>query len=107
MECQENCKSAELRLRVDENVDATCDSLRRFEIETVFLTRVDLDGQRVDDSQLVRHDGYIVGVRLGDIAANASFDIDVHYTFPEGLLILPGQEPALRVEVFRSTANPD
>ena len=107
LECQESCKSAELRMRVDENVDATCDSLRRFEIETVFLTRVDLDGQLVDDSQLVRHNGNIVGVRLGDIAANASFDIDVHYIFPDGLLVLPGQEPALRVEVFRGTANRD
>ena len=107
LECKESCKSAELRLRVDENVDATCDSLRRFEIETVYLTRVDLDGQRVDESQLARQNEHIVGVRLGDIAANASFDIDVHYAFPAGLLVLPGQEPALRVEVFRVAATPD
>ena len=103
LECQERCNRAELRLCVDENVDATCDNLRRFEINTVYLTRVDVGGQRIDDSRLVRENGHIVGVRLGNIAANTSCDIDVHYTFPDSLLVLPGQEPTLRVEVFRGT----
>ena len=107
LECQESCKNAELRLCVDENVDATCDSLRRYEIETVYLTRVDLGGGRVDDSQLVRQNGHIVGVRLGDIAANVSLDIEVHYMYPDGLLVLPGHEPALRVEVFRGADTSD
>ena len=90
LECQESCKNAELRLCVDENVDATCDSLRRNEIETVDFTRVDVAGRHVNGNGLVRQDGRIVGVRLGDIAANASIDIDVRYNLPSGLLILPG-----------------
>lgn len=101
LECQESCPSAELRLCVDENVDATCDNLRRYDIDTVYFTKVDLGGRRVDDSQFVRQNGYNVGVRLGNIVANDSLDIEVHYTFPDGLLVLPGQEPTLRVEVFR------
>ena len=107
LECQEGCKQAELRLCVDENVDATCDSLRRGEIETVALKRVNVGGQRVKGKDLVRQNGRIVGVRLGDIAANAALDIDVRYELPSGLLILPGKEPALRVEVFRGNPTDD
>ena len=101
LECQQGCKKAELRLCVDENVDATCDSLRRDEIETVALKRVTVGGQRVKGKDLVRENGRTIGVRLGDIAANASLDIEVRYELPSGLLVLPGKEPALRVEVFR------
>ena len=104
LECKKECKNAELRLSVDENVDATCDPVRRYEIETVYFTRVDVNGQRVDENKLVRQNGRIVGVRLGSIAANTSLDVDVRYKLPSGLLVLPGQEPALRVEVFRRTA---
>ena len=107
LECQEGCKKAELRLCVDENVDATCDSLRRDEIETVALKRVKVGGQRVKGKYLVRQDGRTIGVRLGDIAANASLDIDVRYELPSGLLVLPGKELALRVEVFRGTPTDD
>lgn len=102
LECQEDCKDAELRLCLDENVDATCDSLRRDEIETVDLTRVYVGGQLRNGSELVRQDGRVVGVLLGDLAANESLDIEVSYKLPSGYLALPGQQPALRVEVFRS-----
>ena len=72
------------------------------EVETVDLTRVNVGGQHIKGKRLVRLDGRIVGVRLGDIAANSSLDIDVRYKLPGGLLVLPGQEPALRVEVFKA-----
>ena len=107
LECQEGCKNAELRLYVDENVDATCDSLRRDQIQTAYITQVDVCGHPVNSSELVRQNGRIVGVRLGDIAADSSIDIDVSYTLPDGLLVLPGQEPALRVEVFRASSPDD
>ena len=102
LECQEGCKKAELRLCVDENVDATCDSLRRNEIETVALKRVTVGGQRVKGRDLVRQNGRTIGVRLGDISANTSLDIDVRYELPSSLLVLPGKELALRIEVFRA-----
>ena len=102
LECTEGCKAAELRLCVDENVDATCDSLRRDEIETVHLTQVSVSGQPLNGSKFVQQNGRVVGVRLGDIAANSSLDIEVSYKLPDGLLFLPGREPALRVEVFRA-----
>ena len=105
LECQESCKNAELRLRVDENVDATCDRLRRDEAPTVFLSSVKVDGQEVQGDDLVRENGRIVGVRLGDIAANASVFVDAGYDLPENLTVIPGQEPALRVEVFKSLSS--
>ena len=107
LECTEGCKDAELRLCVDENVDATCDSLRRDEIETVHLTQVSVSGRPLNGRELVRQNGQVVGVRLGDVAANSSLDIEVHYELPEGLLFLPGREPALRVEVFRAPTAAD
>ena len=102
LECQDSCESAEFRLCVDENVDATCDRLRRDEISTVFLDSVKVNGRDIQGDELVREDGRIVGVRLGDIAANTSVLIDAGYELPESLAIFPGQEPALRVEVFRA-----
>ena len=102
LECKQECKDAELRLCVDENVDATCDNLRRDEIETVYLTQVSVSGRDLNGQDLVKHDGKVVGVRLGDITANSSLDIEVRYELPDGVLFLPSREPALRVEVFRA-----
>lgn len=107
LECEQGCEDAELRLCVDENVDATCDNLRRDEIETVYLTQISVGGRDLNGQDLVRHDGKVVGVRLGDVAPNSSLDIEVRYELPEALLFLPGREPALRVEVFRTSAVPD
>ena len=105
LECQKSCKDAELRLYVDENVDATCDPLRRYEMETVYLVGVEIGGQEVELQKLVHENGLVVGVQLGNVAANESLDINVRYELPSGLLVLPKQEPALRVEVFRRTAG--
>ena len=107
LEFQENCKDAELRLRVDENVDATCDHLRRNENETVFLKRVKIGGRNVQGNKLTRVNGRITGVRLGDIAANASVQIEITYLIPSRLAILAEQEPALRVEVFSTPRTND
>ena len=102
LESYRECKDAELRLRVDENLDATCDSLKLNESQTVGLTRVAVGGREVSQGKLILQDGRVVGVRLGDLGANSSLDIDVSYELPELIPGLPGQEPVLRVDVFRS-----
>ena len=101
LQCEEGCKDVELRLCVDENVDATCDNLRRAEIETVHFTQASVGGRNLQGKQLVRQNGRVVGIRLGEIAANSSLNIEVCYELPDGLLFVPGWEPTLRVEVFR------
>ena len=105
LETQKSCENAELRLRVDENVDATCDRLRRDETATVYLNSAKVDGREVRGDKLVRDKGRIVGVRLGDISENSSVRIDVEYEVPDSLSVLPGQEPALRVEVFKAPST--
>lgn len=102
IECQESCENAELHLCVDENMDATCDHLRRDEIATVFLSNVKVEDRRARDNDLIRENGRIVGVRLGNLAANASVRVNMEYQLPENLSVPPGQEPTLRVEVFKA-----
>ena len=101
LECLEGCQNAELRLCVDENLDATCDFLRRDQNDIVNLTHIKIAGKKVKRNMLVKRNGQITGVRLGNLEASSSLDLDISYELPSALLVLPGQLPALRVEVFR------
>ena len=102
LECLEGCQNAELRLCVDENIDATCDFLRRDQNDIVNLTHIKIAGKKVNRNNLVKRNGQITGVRLGNLEASSSLDLDISYELPSALLVLPGQLPALRVEVFRA-----
>ena len=50
----DDMESAELNLRVDENVDATCDAQRRDDATVVLLRNVVLDGELAPESALTR-----------------------------------------------------
>ena len=102
VECQRKCDNAELRLFVDENVDVTCDRPRRDEVSPVSLGGVRIDGRDILDDRLVREDGQVVGVRLGDLTENSSVRIDAEYQLPEHVSDLVKQSHVLRVEVFRT-----
>lgn len=101
LECQKNCQNAEFRLSLDENVDATCDLVRRDAFAEVFLSDIKVNGIDVRSTEFVRKNGKVVGVRLGDIAKGSSIQIDCTYELSQSLSITDGQEPALRVEVYR------
>ena len=105
LECQKSCENAELRLSLDENVDATCDLVRRDEFVEVFLSDVSVNGRDIGGKELVRKNGRVVGVRLGDIAEGTSVRVDCSYELSQGLSIARGHEPALRVEVFRAPSK--
>ena len=47
VECTEDFEGAELRMFVDENVDATCDRQTRAQAANVLLSNVTVDGRRV------------------------------------------------------------
>ena len=103
VECAENFEDAELRMFVDENVDATCDRQTRAQAAAVLLSNVTVDGRPLADKDLVRNGEGTVGVKLGSLAANARLVVEADYAIPPGAMrLLPGQDPALRIEVVSS-----
>jgi len=110
--CSEACEDAVLRLRVNENVDATCDSLW-YEVVPAILENVRIDGRRakpeslVHRSRAVRQNGEensaesaeVVGIRLGRLAAGASIEIETGYRVPREFGPWRGADPSLAVEV--------
>ena len=103
VECEEEFEDAELRIFVDENVDATCDRQTRSQAAAVLLSNVKMDGRSVEDEELVRNGEGVVGAKLGCLAANARIKVETDYSIPAGAMrLLPGQEPALRIEVLSS-----
>ena len=100
VECAEDFEDAELRMFVDENVDATCDRQTRAQAAEVLLSNVTVDGRLLADKELVRNADGAVGAKLGSLAANARVVVETDYAIPaEAMRLLPGQNPALRIEV--------
>ena len=103
VECTEEFEDAELRMFVDENVDATCDRQTRAQAAVVLLSNVKVDGRSLADEELVRNGEGAVGARLGCLSANARIVVETDFAIPAGAMRLPpGQEPALRIEVLSS-----
>ena len=113
VECAEDFEDAELRMFVDENVDATCDRQTRAQAAAVLLSNVTVDGRPLADEELVRNGTGAVGAKLGSLAANARVVVEVDYAIPAGTMrILPGLDFALRIEIvgnrtISSTAGGD
>ena len=100
VECAEDFEDAELRMFVDENVDATCDRQTRVQAATVLLSNVTVDGRPLAEKELVKNDEGTVGAKLGSLAANATIVVETDYAIPAGAMwLLPGHDPALRIEV--------
>ena len=102
IECHDGCENAELRLLVDENVDATCDRLRKDEITPVILSRVTVDGQQTGNASLVKQGGHVVGVRLGNLSPGSSVQVEANYRLSEDFDSSSRVEPSLRVEIFKA-----
>ena len=103
VECAEDFEDAELRMFVDENVDATCDRQTRAQAAAVLLSNVTVDGRPLADKDLVRNGEGVVGAKLGSLASNARLVVETDYAIPPGAMrLLPGQDPALRIEVVSS-----
>lgn len=98
---QEACADAELRLVLDENVDATCD-IRKNEIVTVPIDQVSVGGKRIQRKRLIRHRGNVVGAKLGDLDEGTSVQVEVEYRLEDGWYSPDGREPSFRVEVSRA-----
>lgn len=101
VQCAEVCEDAEVRLVVDENLDATCES-RRGDMPPVGLTGVRIDGRLADAENLVTENGQVVAVRLGDLKEGAAVQLDVGYALPSGLEGLDDSRVAFRVEMHQA-----
>ncbi len=100
VECAEAFDDAVLRMFVDENVDATCDRQTRGQATPVLLSNVKVDGRPLGEDELVGQVGEAVGAKLGTLAADASVVVETDCGIPT-MLLLPGQDPAIRVEIVR------
>lgn len=101
VQCTEACEDAEVRLVVDENLDATCEP-RRGDMPPVGLTGVRIDGRLAGAEKLVIENGQVVAVRLGDMQEGAAVQLDVGYEFPTGLEGLDDSRVAFRVEMHQA-----
>lgn len=101
VQCTEACEDAEVRLVVDENLDATCEP-RRGDMPPVGLTGVKIDGRLAGAEKLVIENGQVVAVRLGDMPEGAAVQLDVGYALPTGLEGLDDSRVAFRVEMHQA-----
>ena len=103
VECTEDFEDAELRMFVDENVDATCDRQTRAQAMAVLLSNVMVEGRPLAEKDLVRNGEGAAGAKLGSLAANAKIVVEADCAIPAGVMrLVPGQDPALRIEVLSS-----
>ena len=104
IECERSCADAQLRLIVDEALDATCERPSQDPYTPAVLSNVTINGRPPIDRDLIRWDDQIIGVRLGDLAEGSSVEVETDYRLSGDFKNLPN--PSLRVEVFRSDKSP-
>ena len=94
------CEAAQLRLLVDEGLDATCDRHGMDDYLPAKLSNVKIDGEPAAEADLEHWNGEAVGVKLGDIAADTTTTVETDFAFDGDFANLP--ETSLRIEVFRT-----
>ncbi|MDD9983505.1 MAG: hypothetical protein OXU81_19470 [Gammaproteobacteria bacterium] len=104
IECVKDYANAEFRLVVDEALDATCERHGQDAYTPAMLSNVTINGKSASEADYVRWDEGVIGVRLGDLNANASIEIETDYRLTGDFVDLP--TPSLRVEVLRSEQHP-
>ena len=104
IECAKDYANAELRLVVDEALDATCERHGQDAYTPAVLSNVTINGKTANEADFVRWDEGVIGVRLGDLNANASVEIETDYCLTGDFADLP--TPSLRVEVLKSERHP-
>ena len=100
VECEQDCDKAELRIFVDENVDATCDRQLPSQVAPLIFSNVSINGKPATKSELIDGEGGVVGIDLGNVTADSAIVVETNYTIPEGVMcIMPGHNPTLRIEI--------
>ena len=100
IECPKGFTDAELRLVVDEALDPTCERPGQDAYTPALLSNITINGIPAQDGELMVWDEGVIGVRLGDLAAGSTVEVETDYQFTGDFRDLP--DPSLRVEILRS-----
>ena len=100
VQCPNGCADAQLRLVVDEALDATCERPGQDAYTPAVLSNILVNGKEARKRDLIVWDDDVIGVRLGDLPPDSSVDIETDYRLMGDFQGL--SNPSLRVEVFRS-----
>lgn len=100
IKCFKDCSDAELRLAVDEALDATCERPGQDAYAPAVLSNIQINGNGASDTDLVRWEDGVVGVRLGDLTADALVQVEADYQLAGDFGDL--SNPSLRVEIFKT-----
>ncbi len=98
IECEKCCPDAQLRLVVDEALDATCERPGQDPYTPATLGNVTIHAKPAGNEDLVRWNDRVVGVRLGDLADGATVEVETDYRLHGDFSGL--SDPSLRIEVF-------
>ena len=101
IECTKLYTDAEVRLVVDEALDATCERPGQDNYLPAVLTKVTINGKPARKPELVRWGSDVVGIRLGDLHVGAVTDLEMDYRLTGDFENLT--DAAMRVEVFKTT----
>ncbi len=105
VECIEDYTDTELRLVVDEALDVTCDRPNQDDYAPATLENVTVDGKPASPESLCTLDGRVIGIRLGNLKAGSSIEVETDYALSGDFHGLP--DPSLRAELFRSRTKPE
>lgn len=104
VECMKHYVNAELRLVVDEALDATCERHGQDAYAPAVLSNITVNGAVPDKANLSQWDGEVIGIRLGDLREGESVAIETDYCLTGDFTNLPS--PSLRVEILSSEQHP-
>ncbi len=102
IDCSKNYENAEVRLTVDEAVDETCERIIDQYVPAE-LFNVTISGRSVRECDLVRWDQQVIGIKLGDLKAGNSIEIETDFRLTGDFSNLPN--PSLRVEIFKGNKS--
>ncbi len=103
VEATRTFEDAEIRLVVDEALDATCERHSQDIYTPAVLSDVRINGKKAPQNALRRANGEVHGVRIGRLQAGVSVSIDATYCLTGDFSDLPN--PSLRVEVCRTDSD--
>ena len=94
--CDRTCKNSEFSIQIDENTDATCDTL--WWNSYAKIKQLKLNGTAIPNERFIDNGK---AVPLGDLQANQTYRIEVIYKVPEGTRTLKKQELVIQPQIIQ------